>query len=119
LLQNNYINEPECKDLATHTSGLPEFPSNVWINNNVGDINPNYNESQLYQALSNFKLTRAPGSQFQYSSFGIGLLGHILSLKSGGIPYVQLVKDRILNVLGMNDTPLFMTFHFHSRISIR
>jgi serine-type D-Ala-D-Ala carboxypeptidase/endopeptidase len=27
-------------------------------------------------------------------------------LKSGGIPYEQLVKDRILDVLGMNDTKI-------------
>ena len=96
------------KDLATHTSGLPELPSNVWLNNKVGDINPSYNVTQLYQALSNTKLTRAPGSQFQYSSFGISLLGHILS-KSSGIPYEQLVKDRILNVLGMNDTKIALS----------
>jgi CubicO group peptidase (beta-lactamase class C family) len=97
------------EDLATHTSGLPELPSNVWLNNKVGDINPNYNVTQLYQALSDTKLTRAPGSQFQYSSFGIALLGHILSLKSGGISYEQLVKDRILNVLGMNDTKIALS----------
>lgn len=94
------------EDLADHTSGLPEWPSNVWLNNTVGDINPNYNATQLYQALSDTKLTREPGAQVQYSSFGIGLLGHILSLKSGGIPYEQLVKDRILDVLGMNDTKI-------------
>jgi D-alanyl-D-alanine-carboxypeptidase/D-alanyl-D-alanine-endopeptidase len=96
------------EDLATHTSGLPEWPSNVWLNNKVGDINPNYNATQLYQALSNTKLTREPGSQVQYSSFGIGLLGHILSLKAG-IPYQQLVKDRILDVLGMNDTKIALS----------
>jgi serine-type D-Ala-D-Ala carboxypeptidase/endopeptidase len=33
------------------------------------------------------------------------LPGHILSLKAG-IPYNQLVRDRILNVLGMNDTKI-------------
>jgi serine-type D-Ala-D-Ala carboxypeptidase/endopeptidase len=60
----------------------------------------------LYQALSDTKLTRAPGSQFEYSSFGISLLGHILSLKSGGISYEQLVKHRIQNLLGMNDTKI-------------
>jgi len=97
------------EDLADHTSGLPEWPSNVWLNNTVGDINPNYNATQLYQALSDTKLTREPGSQVQYSSFGIGLLGHILSLKSGGIPFEQLVKDRILDVLGMNDTKIALS----------
>ena len=97
------------EDLADHTSGLPEWPSNVWLNNTVGDINPNYNATQLYQALSDTKLTREPGAQVQYSSFGIGLLGHVLSLKSGGIPYEQLVKDRILDVLGMNDTKIALS----------
>lgn len=97
------------EDLATHTSGLPEWPSNVWLNNVVGNINPKYNATELYQALTDTKQTRAPGSYVQYSSFGIGLLGHILSLKSGGIPFEQLVKDRILDVLGMNDTKIALS----------
>lgn len=97
------------EDLADHTSGLPEWPSNVWLNNTVGYINPNYNATQMYQAISDTKLTREPGAQVQYSSFGIGLLGHILSLKSGGIRYEQLVKDRILDVLGMNDTKIALS----------
>ena len=49
------------EDLADHTSGLPEWPSNVWLNNTVGDINPNYNATQLYQALSDTKLTEGAG----------------------------------------------------------
>lgn len=97
------------EDLADHTSGLPEWPSNVWLNNTVGEINPNYNVTQLYQALSDTKLTREPGAQVQYSSFGIGLLGHILSLESDGISYEELVKDRILDVLGMNDTKIALS----------
>ena len=93
------------ENLASHTSGLPEWPSNIWLNNKVGVFNPNYNETMLYQGLSNTTLTREPGSEFQYSSFGIGLLAHILSLKAG-LPYEQLVKHRILDVLGMNDTKI-------------
>jgi serine-type D-Ala-D-Ala carboxypeptidase/endopeptidase len=96
------------EDLATHTSGLPEWPSNIWLNNTVGNPNPNYTETQLYQALSNTTLTRAPGSQFQYSSFGIGLLGHLLSVKAG-VPYEDLIKDRILDILGMNDTTITLS----------
>ena len=96
------------EDLASHTSGLPEWPSNIWLNNNVGIFNPNYSETMLYQGLSNTTLTREPGSQFQYSSFGIGLLAHILSVKAG-VPYEQLVKHRILDVLGMNDTKITLS----------
>src|ERR1051326_1894208 len=84
------------------------MPSNIWLNKKVGTFNPHYNASLLYQGLSNTKLTREPGTKFQYSSFGIGLLGHILSLKAG-IPYEQLVRDRILNVLGMNDTKITLS----------
>jgi CubicO group peptidase (beta-lactamase class C family) len=97
------------EDLATHTSGLPFLPSNIWVNNKVGGIfNSNYTANQMYAALSNFTLTREPGSKFQYSDFGLGLLGYILSLKAG-VPYEQLVKDRILDVLGMNDTKITLS----------
>ena len=97
------------EDLATHTSGLPFLPSNIWLNGKVGGtINPNYSANQMFAALSNFTLTREPGSKFQYSDFGVGLLGYILSLKTG-VPYEQLVKDRILNALGMNDTKITLS----------
>ena len=33
------------ENLATHTSGLPFMPSNIWINNIVGDLNSDYNET--------------------------------------------------------------------------
>jgi CubicO group peptidase (beta-lactamase class C family) len=97
------------EDLATHTSGLPFLPPNIWVNNKVGGmLNSNYTANQMYRALSNFTLTREPGSKFQYSDFGLGILGYILSLKAG-VPYEQLVKDRILNVLGMNDTKITLS----------
>ena len=38
----------------------------------------------------------------------MGLLGHLLSVKVG-IPYAHLVKDRILDVLGMNDTKITLS----------
>jgi CubicO group peptidase (beta-lactamase class C family) len=37
----------------------------------------------------------------------VGLLGHVLSLRAG-ITYEQLVKDKILNVLGMDSTGIPM-----------
>ncbi|MGN6623821.1 MAG: serine hydrolase domain-containing protein [Candidatus Nitrosocosmicus sp.] len=96
------------ENLATHTSGLPFMPSNIWINNTIGTINPNYNSTQLYQGLANTTLSSKPGTKFLYSDFGMGLLGHILSLKEK-VPYEQLVKHRILDVLGMNDTKITLS----------
>ena len=37
----------------------------------------------------------------------MGILGHALSVKAG-VPLDQLIKDRILNVLGMNSTGIAM-----------
>lgn len=94
------------QDLATHTSGLPNYPPNLQINRTTSpDLIPvpNYTEEEFYQSLSNITLTTAPGSHFQYSDMGMALLGQALSLKAG-MPYEQLVIDRILDVLGMNST---------------
>ena len=95
------------ENLATHTSGLPFMPSNIWINTTTGTINPNYNSTQLYQGLANTTLLSEPGTKFLYSDFGMGVLGHI-SLKEG-VTYEQLVKSRILDVLGMNDTKITLS----------
>lgn len=97
------------ENLATHTSGLPFMPSNIWLNDTIGNLNPDYNSTQMYQALSNITLSTKPGTKFLYSDFGMGLLGHILTLKEGGISYEQLVKNRILDILGMNDTKITLS----------
>jgi D-alanyl-D-alanine-carboxypeptidase/D-alanyl-D-alanine-endopeptidase len=88
------------EDLATHTSGLSGFPAG-WIRNHT------YSTRQVYDFLSNATLQSEPGTKANYSDFGMGLLGHILSLRAG-VPYTQLVKDRILSVLGMDSTGIAM-----------
>ena len=84
------------ENLATHTSGLPDFPAG-WIRNHT------YTNQQVYNFLSNTPLRSEPGTKANYSDFGMGLLGHMLSIRAG-VSYAQLVKDRILSVLGM-DSP--------------
>jgi serine-type D-Ala-D-Ala carboxypeptidase/endopeptidase len=88
------------EDLATHTSGLSDFPAG-WIRNHT------YSTQQVYSFLSNATLQSEPGTKANYSDFGMGLLGHILSIRAG-VPYAQLVKDRILSVLGMDSTGIAM-----------
>jgi D-alanyl-D-alanine-carboxypeptidase/D-alanyl-D-alanine-endopeptidase len=102
-------NKITLEDLATHTSGLPLSPPNLHVNiTTFPDLYPNYTQEQLYQALSNITLTTVPGSHFQYSDMGMALLGDILASKAG-MPYEQLVIDRILNVLGMNSTRITLS----------
>ena len=47
----------------------------------------------------------------------MGLLGNILTSKDG-MPYEQLVIDRILNVLGMNSTRTTLSDAHKSRLAI-
>ena len=117
------------ENLATHTSALPEFPSSHCMTNFNGtdtsiqtrhffiDCSKNYTFDQLYQDLSNITLTSEPGLKFEYSTFGISLLGRILTLKSN-MSYDRLVEEKILNVLGMNSTSIVLSDAQKSRLAI-
>ena len=118
------------ENLATHTSGLSEFPiSHCFSDFNRTDddsiqaqlfliqCDKNYTFDQLYQDLSNTTLTSEPGSKFKYSTFGSALLGHILALKSS-MSYDRLVEERILNVLGMNSTSIVLSDAQKSQLAI-
>jgi serine-type D-Ala-D-Ala carboxypeptidase/endopeptidase len=96
------------EDLATHTSGLPDLPPKPNITNIISNIMYPNTRQQLYESLSNVTLTHTPGSNFSYSDMGMALLGDILASKAG-MPYEQLVIDKILNVLGMNSTRITLS----------
>ena len=87
-------------DLATHTSGLPYWPAG-WIWNKY------YTPQQVYEFLSNSTFEDEPGTVAKYSNIGMGMVGQAISLKMG-VPLIQLIEDRILNVLGMNSTGFAM-----------
>ena len=94
-------------DLATHTSGLPRFPTNM---NPGDDANPfaDYTQEQLFAFLSSYVLPRDPGEQYEYSNLGMALLGHALARRAGK-PYEALVVDRVLGPLGMHHTRISLT----------
>ena len=121
------------EDLATHTSGLPEFPDNycpsfdpaktavhdsVQYRKDLMNCTKDYTFAQFYQALSNMTLSREPGSKVEYSTFGIGLLGHILTLKSNMSSFDKLLDHNILDVLGMNDTSFGLSESQKSRLAV-
>ncbi|MDQ6722966.1 MAG: beta-lactamase family protein [Thermoproteota archaeon] len=96
------------EQLATHTSGLPDFPLNFVRNQS-------YSDKQIYDKLADTKLLSRPGAIVNYSDIGMALLGHALSFKAHK-SFEQLVDERILKVLGMNSTGITLTnetkFHF-------
>jgi CubicO group peptidase (beta-lactamase class C family) len=103
-------------DLATHTSGLPRLPSNIAPKD---PANPyaDYTVGQLYQFLSGYTLTRDPGSTWEYSNLGFGLLGHALARRAR-VDYETLVKQRVLNPLGMASTTITLTPGEAARMAI-
>lgn len=102
-------------DLSTQSSGLPRLPTNM----RPGDIgNPyaDYTVDLLYKFLSGYTLPRDIGERYEYSNLGVGLLGHVLSLRAGK-PYGQLLKERILEPLGMNDTGVELSSAMKARMA--
>jgi CubicO group peptidase (beta-lactamase class C family) len=91
-------------DLATHTSGLPRDSVEVDLNS---DHRPyaDYGSSELYAFLRSHRLGRDPGSQWEYSNVGMGLLGHALALRAA-VSYEDLLRRRIFEPLGMTNTTI-------------
>jgi CubicO group peptidase (beta-lactamase class C family) len=94
-------------DVATHRSALPRLPENM---SPVDASNPyaDYTVDMLYEFLNSYTLRRDVGAEYEYSNLAVGLLGHLLALKSG-TDYEGLVKERILDPLGMDHTGITLT----------
>lgn len=94
--------------LATHTSGLPRLPPNLypvaaphWWTTPYAD----YTEEHLLRATA--RARPAPGRRVRYSNFGVGLLGYLLTRAAGQSHpegYPALLAERISNPLGLART---------------
>lgn len=102
-------------DLATQSSGLPRLPNNMHPAD-FGNPYADYTVQQLYEFLSSYMLTRDIGEKYEYSNLGVGLLGHVLSLRAGK-PYDELLRERILVPLGMHDTMVELNASAKSRMA--
>jgi CubicO group peptidase (beta-lactamase class C family) len=72
---------------------------------------------QMYVFLSGYRLTRAPGSSFEYSNYGFGLLGNLLVRRAGQADYEALLLERITRPLGMDSTRIELTPEMRSRLA--
>jgi serine-type D-Ala-D-Ala carboxypeptidase/endopeptidase len=104
------------QDLSTQSSGLPRMPTNFHPKD---ESNPyvDYSVEQLYQFISGYQLTRDIGAQYEYSNLGVGLLGHVLTLRAGQ-DYETMVRTRILDPLGMNSTRVTLTPDMKARLAV-
>src|SRR4051812_17463637 len=103
-------------DLATHSSGLPRMPTNFTPKD---PANPyaDYSDENMYAFLSGYQLSRDIGSQYEYSNFGAGLLGHALMRRTHSTDYEALVRARVLAPLGMTSTAVTLAPDMKARLA--
>jgi CubicO group peptidase (beta-lactamase class C family) len=108
------------RDLSTHRSGLPHMPGNLVAKmaqqKEPDGAHVRYGVDDLYEFLSSYSLPRDPGSAFEYSNLGAGLLGHVLGCRAG-TDYESLVRDRITQPLGMRDTGIAVSSSMKQRMA--
>ncbi|MBO1009712.1 MULTISPECIES: serine hydrolase [Betaproteobacteria] len=100
------------RQLATHTSGFPGIPESLGdkARQMAGDDDPLLNPYSylgrefVFDYLATAEGQRAAG-RFEYSNFGMGLLGHVLEAVTGR-DYESLVREKVLAPLGMHSTAI-------------
>ena len=92
--------------LSNHTSGLPRMPSN-FKPTDISNPYKDYDINELYSFLKHYKLTRKPGSKYEYSNLAAGTLGVILE-KVFHKKYEELVEQYICKPLEMTETKEFL-----------
>ena len=97
-------------ELATHTSGLPRLPQNMFEGSDGNNPYVHYNEQRLMEGLVAFrrKHLQEPG-EYSYSNYGMGILGYVLS-QIYNQTFADLLKVKILDPLDMNSTALPFRF---------
>jgi D-alanyl-D-alanine-carboxypeptidase/D-alanyl-D-alanine-endopeptidase len=114
----SYNSQPiRIRDLMNHRSGLPFL---------IPDVSQRFRDTSLttadiaallykktsrvdfYAALHNVKLDTLPGTNFKYSNTAVILLGYILESVYGK-GYQVLLKEKILDPLGMKNTSISLT----------
>ncbi len=97
--------------LATHQSGIPSAPhldpvSGYPLPEGFDSSRPYsaYTFDHLYEYLSDYcSLSFTPGTWWEYSNTGVGLLGHILG-RADGTSFRVALQRYVLNELGMTNT---------------
>lgn len=86
-------------DLMTHTSGLGDGGAG----RRGAGTPPNSRTEMVADTVTRSTLLFQPGTAWNYSNFGIAVLGQIIEVVSGK-PYDQFLAERIFEPLGMKDT---------------
>src|SRR5688572_10664454 len=90
------------RHLLTHSEGFPE--DNPWGDRQLGQSD----ETVRAWMRAGVPFSTAPGTAFEYSNYGFGILGQIVT-RSSGKAYADYVRDNILRPLGMTSSTFEMS----------
>lgn len=103
--------------LATHRSGMPRFPYNVFPKDpDFTHAYADYTPAKLYEYVSTFQPPDID-TRWRYSNVAYGLLGLILE-KIAGKEYETLVTQRICRPLHMNNTVITLNARQRANLAI-
>lgn len=103
------------RDLTSHSSGLPRMPTN-FAPADVDNPYADYSFELMHEFLDGFKTKRAPGERYVYSNLGAALLGNTVALAQES-DYATLLRTRITEPLGMQDTAIELTPSMRARFA--
>jgi CubicO group peptidase (beta-lactamase class C family) len=93
-------------NLATHTAGLPRDPQGFegphvdWAG---------FTDVVLLRLLPGWRPATDIGTTYAYSNNGVALLALALRRRAGGVSYEALVRQRVLDPLGLTSTRIHLT----------
>jgi serine-type D-Ala-D-Ala carboxypeptidase/endopeptidase len=106
------------RELATHTSGLPRtLPNPTPHEENGVPVSGYASAADVFKFLNAYHLTRAPGSQWEYSNLANAVLG-IAEEQVGKETYENLVLKNIITPLALPDTRVTLTAEQQSRLAL-
>lgn len=90
-------------DLATNTSGLPLYPSNLPASLKSDHPFAGYTLVDLYGFLNNYRTTYPTGLRYHFSPLGIAMLGNALAWKEE-TSFEELLQQKLLHPLALQNT---------------
>lgn len=103
-------------NLADQHSGLPRLPGNLKPAD-LSDPYADYDAKDLEEFLAGYSLPRNPGSAYEYSNLGFGLLGYALAERAH-TSYGELVEEKILAPLHMDDCGVTPTQAMQAHLAV-
>jgi CubicO group peptidase (beta-lactamase class C family) len=104
-------------DLATHTSGLPFWPSGVPADRGGALSMAQYTPAQLRDYLSTFPIPADVGLKWAYSNVDAGVLGQALGNRAS-TSYEGLLTARVTGPLNMRSTAVALSAGMRARLAV-